>query len=192
MPRPAQFVDGGMAREAHDGRRRRALYVDARLMQSTRSRRRPPRREERELEEPRGLRPPARAERGLIGRLGSSEQRFDATGGEDRDDVLDVVGVVMEEVPDRETFELNGGLVASRSVELVRPQSARDVGQNTGAVAFAVDDARTMRERHHAMEHELEDRARRPRVLTRDSDQRSEEHTSELQSQSNLVCRLLL
>src|SRR2546430_13095948 len=33
---------------------------------------------------------------------------------------------------------------------------------------------------------------RRPRVIVRHLSDRSEEHTSELQSQSNLVCRLLL
>src|SRR5205085_8710977 len=34
--------------------------------------------------------------------------------------------------------------------------------------------------------------ALRPRMLALAAEQRSEEHTSELQSQSNLVCRLLL
>src|SRR2546430_9212115 len=41
-----------------------------------------------------------------------------------------------------------------------------------------------------------QDILRRPHIarrhLVRDVDERSEEHTSELQSQSNLVCRLLL
>src|SRR5258705_3682611 len=72
-----------------------------------------------------------------------------------------------------ETLELHGRLVASGPLELVRPDRARDVRQNAGAIAFAVDDARTMRERRHAVEHQLEDRARRPRVLARYGNQRT-------------------
>ena len=79
----------------------------------------------------------------------------------------------MEEVTDREALELHGRLVTSRQIELVGPELARDVGQNTGAVALAVDHARAMRERGHAVERELQDRARRPRVLARDRDQRT-------------------
>ena len=79
----------------------------------------------------------------------------------------------MEEVPDCETLQLHGRLIAARPLELVRPQRARDVGQNTGAITFAVDDTRSMRERSHAVERELEDRARRPRVLARYRDQRT-------------------
>src|SRR5688572_31471803 len=54
---------------------------------------------------------------------------------------------------------------------------------------------------HHAQRHApfgvraggaQDDGALARRVLTEDVQQRSEEHTSELQSQSNLVCRLLL
>src|SRR2546421_7210236 len=41
--------------------------------------------------------------------------------------------------------------------------------------------------RHHAQEH-----PERPRPVVRASFGRSEEHTSELQSRSDLVCRLLL
>src|SRR5438477_2426579 len=51
------------------------------------------------------------------------------------------------EVTDRETLELNGALVMTSVVELLRPQRARDVCQNARAVAFAVDDAGAMRER---------------------------------------------
>ena len=79
----------------------------------------------------------------------------------------------MKEVTDREALELDSGLVASRKVQLVCPESARDIGQNTGPVPFPVDDARAMRERRHSVEHKLQDRARRPRVLARDRDQRT-------------------
>ena len=79
----------------------------------------------------------------------------------------------MEEVADRETLELHRRLVASRSIELVGPELTRDVGQYAGAVAFAVYDAGTMSKRGHAVQHEIEDRARRPRVLARDRDQRT-------------------
>src|SRR5688572_31098657 len=40
--------------------------------------------------------------------------------------------------------------------------------------------------------HDLRGRVLRAHLLRRRHDPRSEEHTSELQSQSNLVCRLLL
>ena len=79
----------------------------------------------------------------------------------------------MEEVADRESLELHGALVMTSAVELLRPQRAGDVGQNARAVAFAVNDARAMRERGHAAEHQLEDRTRGPRVLARYRDQRT-------------------
>src|SRR2546430_3450163 len=61
-------------------------------------------------------------------------------------------------------------------------------------------DRHGVRERHHVLRHAREGRhpVRLPRGGLRRSRQpvrrveRSEEHTSELQSQSNLVCRLLL
>ena len=87
--------------------------------------------------------------------------------------VFTSAGSLVEDVPDREALELHGRFVASGPLELVRPQRAGDVGQNAGAIAFAVDDARAVRERRHAMEHELEDRARRLRVLPRYRDQRT-------------------
>src|SRR5688572_31270623 len=48
--------------------------------------------------------------------------------------------------------------------------------------------------RFRTVDHRVEDRGRAQQMGGRASrqDQRSEEHTSELQSQSNLVCRLLL
>src|SRR2546430_12329096 len=49
-------------------------------------------------------------------------------------------------------------------------------------------DARAVRRRRTARA----DRPRAGRLPRRGEDRRSEEHTSELQSQSNLVCRLLL
>src|SRR4029077_471290 len=173
MPCPAQLVYSGMARQADDRRGRHSLDVDAGLVESARAGRRATRREEGELEESRRLGAPTRTERGLIGRLGSREERFDATAGEDRDDRLHASGVVMEEVADGKTLELHSRIVAAGPLELVRPKNARDVGQNAGAIAFAVDDARTMCERGHAVEHEIKDRACRPRVLTRYRDQRT-------------------
>src|SRR2546427_9390154 len=44
----------------------------------------------------------------------------------------------------------------------------------------------------HLGDREVPPRLRRDRREMRDAEDRSEEHTSELQSQSNLVCRLLL
>ena len=129
--------------------------------------------EERELKEPRSLDASPRTERGVVRRLASDEDGLDAAAGEDRDDGSDIGGIVVEEMTDRETLELHGRLIAARPLELVRPERARDVGQDTGAITFAVDDTRSMRERSHTVEHELEDRARRPRVLARYRDQRT-------------------
>src|SRR2546430_5103787 len=56
---------------------------------------------------------------------------------------------------------------------------------------FLDADERIARRQHHAMVQLVDDRL--GAVLQRDEvEDRSEEHTSELQSQSNLVCRLLL
>src|SRR2546430_13161793 len=62
---------------------------------------------------------------------------------------------------------------------------------------------RSRRQRQHAVvgadeeraarrDHDVGARAAHAGIDDRDVDRRSEEHTSELQSQSNLVCRLLL
>src|SRR5207247_2781403 len=103
----------------------------------------------------------------------SHEECLDATTREDRDDRPNIGRIVVEKVPDRETLQLHGRLIAARPLELVRPQRARDVGQYTGAITFAVADTRSMSARSHTVEHELEDRARRPRVLARYRDQRT-------------------
>src|SRR2546430_12269900 len=58
----------------------------------------------------------------------------------------------------------------------------RVLGYNSAAELLQLDMARDV----------YADAAERRRLLDRDSYTRSEEHTSELQSQSNLVCRLLL
>src|SRR2546427_3561526 len=60
------------------------------------------------------------------------------------------------------------------------------VGQPLGDAVESLEQLRLLRRGHHT------DAAQRvdPRLAGRDV--RSEEHTSELQSQSNLVCRLLL
>ena len=79
----------------------------------------------------------------------------------------------MEEVTDRESLELHSALVMTSVVELLRPERAGDVCENASAIAFAVNDARAMRERGHAAEHQLEDRTRGPRVLARYRDQRT-------------------
>src|SRR5207244_12594511 len=112
----------------------------------------------------------ARTERRFVGRLRSNKKGFDATTGEDRDDRRNVGWVGVEEVPDRESLELDGRLVTSRKVQLVCPASARDIGQNTGPVPFPVDAARAMRKRRHSVENKPHDPERRPRVLARRRD----------------------
>src|SRR2546430_8049541 len=54
------------------------------------------------------------------------------------------------------------------------------------------DLALTASERHAVSRTETEDKFTRKSPERKDAQTRSEEHTSELQSQSNLVCRLLL
>src|SRR5439155_6596613 len=165
MTRPAELVDGRMARQAHHRRGSHSLDVDAGLVKRARSEGGAARREERELKEPRSLDASPRTERGVVRRLASDEDGLDAAAGEDREDGSDIGGIVVEKVPDRETLQLHGRLIAARPLELVRPQRARDVGQYTGAITFAVDDTRSMSERSHTVEYELEDRARGPAVL---------------------------
>src|SRR2546427_1598798 len=141
MPRPAQLVHGGMARQAYDRCRGHPLDLDARLVERPRPQRSAARGEKRELEEPRSFGAPARAERGFICRLRSYEKVLDAAGAQDREDRRDLRKVFVEEMTDREALELHRRLVASRQLQLVRPEPARYVGQDTRAIAFAVDDA---------------------------------------------------
>src|SRR2546427_6844565 len=67
---------------------------------------------------------------------------------------------------------------------LFRSHRGREPVRARGAYVLG---ARSARARHRADEQDARLRSRRLRLLLR-----SEEHTSELQSQSNLVCRLLL
>ena len=121
VPRPAELVHGGMAREAHHRGGRRSLDVDAGLVERTRSEGRTARRQEGELEEPRSLGASARTERGLIRGLRPYEERLDAATAEDRDDRGDVGRIVVEEVTDREPLELHSALVMTSAVEHLRP-----------------------------------------------------------------------
>src|SRR3989454_4582497 len=104
--------------------------------------------------------------------------------GDLRAEPLHVVGVLQE------TAERLGD---DRLVEMVGVKR----GERLGPVE-RLGDPRHLREAHLAERlHELRDLARQPGVDSRhlardDPSLRSEEHTSELQSPCNLVCRLLL
>src|SRR2546430_12510417 len=69
------------------------------------------------------------------------------------------------------TLSLHDALPISPETGRARCQGARDVGHRHARHCGGLRDTRSMNQRIH---------------------HRSEEHTSELQSQSNLVCRLLL
>src|SRR5690606_41447288 len=56
-------------------------------------------------------------------------------------------------------------------------------------VQLAGDDVERSEDRHHVGEHRAFDQLRERRIV---DEGRSEEHTSELQSRENIVCRLLL
>ena len=83
------------------------------------------------------------------------------------------VGRRDEQVRDREAPAAYERRVAAGGAERVRPEIARDVGEHAGAVALAVDEARAVRERGHAVQHGVEHLARRPTVLADDRDQRT-------------------
>src|SRR2546430_13341985 len=80
-----------------------------------------------------------------------------------------------------------------RSTLFPYPTLFRSRRQGIPCLASQIDDADGRQRRRDAAA-ELEPLERCPRLgaRSRRSEHRSEEHTSELQSQSNLVCRLLL
>src|SRR5207237_9755653 len=69
------------------------------------------------------------------------------------------------------------GLALAASTTFAASSSAQTAGHSPGWVVLPVEEYRTLHERAYPIERETEPR--------------SEEHTSELQSHLNLVCRLL-
>ena len=114
------------------------------------------RREQRELEEPRGFEAAARSERALIGRVVTRQQDRDALPRErvEKRGALSVIG--KEEVSDREAATLREPIVDPRGAELTGPDRARNVGENPCAVALAINDARPVRQAGHAVEDEVQ------------------------------------
>src|SRR2546430_5611396 len=73
------------------------------------------------------------------------------------------------------------------------PKHQQRLAQDRARTAGAMDDLREERERVLGLIESLQSAESRRGILEElVGDLRSEEHTSELQSQSNLVCRLLL
>src|SRR2546427_13089951 len=75
---------------------------------------------------------------------------------------------------------------------LFRSLVARLGGRDPGSLEIVVVLHSRHVELHHPLEGELGEPPLRRKVPVMRLEPRSEEHTSELQSQSNLVCRLLL
>ena len=140
----AQLVDDAVAREADDRRARESLDLDARLVQRARSNAATPRREERELPEPRLLRSRARAERVAIRRAASLDEHRDAVARQQTTDrgLLVAIGVARhgavgvawyEQVRDRESVAARVPRVASLALQKLCPQRARGMSVSTPA-----------------------------------------------------------
>ena len=194
MPGSAKLVDGAVPREADDRRRRRPLDLHAGLVQRARPEGGAARSQQRELEEPRRFDAPPWSERGLIGGVVPDEKRLDAAARQDRDDRLRLRRILVEEMTDREALELGRVAVHASALEEVRPERARDIGQNTRAVAFAIDRSRAVRQARHTVENKVQHLMRRPRVLPRHRYQRTgvvlARHISSRNNKASLSGRL--
>src|SRR6266850_742445 len=164
----AQLVDGAVAREADDGSGGETLDLDARLVQRAGRDATATWRDERELPEPRLLDAAARTEHVARRYAGALEQHGHAMPREDAADrrLLGLVGRAGdEEVRDREAVFLRARGILPGVGQAARPQSARDVDEDAGTVAFTVDAARAVRERPQAVDDLGDDARVRPPVL---------------------------
>src|SRR6185295_14809311 len=107
------------------------------------------RREERKLPEARLLGPPARTEHAAIGGARALDEDLDAATRQAATHgrlVRITVALRDEQMTDGEPTAAHEARFVARGAEDVRPESARDIGEDAGAVAFAVDETRAVRE----------------------------------------------
>src|SRR5258708_225861 len=171
---PAQLVHGRAPREAHDRRSGRPLDVDAGVVEAASRAARRSLDLERELPEAGLTLPRARAERGAARVAMALEEHADAVLREDAPGLrLDELVVARrdEDVRHGEARVERDGRVEPRRAERVGPELARDVGQDAGAVALAVDRAGAVREALQPADRLREDLSGRRAVLARDRDQ---------------------